>query len=61
MPESELVQLLRRHGPAQAVLSSRAGDRGLADEAYFPFLALASQTEMKMVVCSPSARKRARR
>jgi hypothetical protein len=61
MSESELVQLPRRHHPAQAVLNSRAGDRDLADEAHLPFLALVAQTEMKMVVCSPSARKRARR
>jgi magnesium chelatase subunit I len=48
MPEtSELLRLLRQHSPAQAVLSSRPGDRGLADEARFPFLALVSQIEMK--------------
>jgi len=47
MPESELLRLLRQHSPAQAVLSSRPSDRGLADEARFPFLALVSQIEMK--------------
>ena len=48
MPEtSELLRLLRQHSPAQAVLSSHPGDRGLADEARFPFLALVSQIEMK--------------
>ena len=50
MSESELLQLLRRHSPVQAVLSSRTGDRGLADEAHFPFLALVSQTEMKLAL-----------
>src|SRR4030043_505784 len=48
MPEtSELLRLLRQHSPAQVVLSSGSGDRGLADEARFPFLALVSQIEMK--------------
>jgi magnesium chelatase subunit I len=32
------------------VLSSRAGDRGLADEARFPFLALVGQVEMKLAL-----------
>ena len=51
MPEpSQLLQLLRQHSPAQAVLSSRAGDRGLADEARFPFLALVGQVEMKLAL-----------
>ena len=50
MPESELLRLLRQHSPAQAVLSLRPGDRGLADEARFPFLALVSQVEMKMAL-----------
>ncbi len=50
MSESELFQLLQRHSPAQAVLSSRAGDRGLADAAHFPFLALVSQAEMKLAL-----------
>ena len=50
MPESELLHLLQQHSPAQAVLSSRAGDRGLADEVRFPFLALVSQVEMKLAL-----------
>jgi magnesium chelatase subunit I len=51
MPEpSQLLQLLRQHSPAQAVLSSRTGDRGLADEARFPFLALVGQVEMKLAL-----------
>jgi len=51
MPEaSQLLQLLRRHGPVQAVLASRVGDRGLADEVRFPFLALVGQVEMKLAL-----------
>ena len=51
MPEpSQLLQLLRKHSPAQAVLASRGGDRGLADEARFPFLALVGQAEMKLAL-----------
>ena len=47
MPQSELLRLLQRHSPAQAVLGAHVGDRGLADEARFPFLALVDQVEMK--------------
>jgi magnesium chelatase subunit I len=50
MPESELVRLLRLHSPARAILSSRVGDRGLTDEARFPFLALVGQIEMKLAL-----------
>ena len=50
MPESELLRLLQRHSPAQAVLGARIGDRGLADEARFPFLALVGQVEMKLAL-----------
>jgi magnesium chelatase subunit I len=51
MPEpSQLLQLLHQHSPAQAVLASRVGDRGLADEARFPFLALVGQVEMKLAL-----------
>jgi len=50
MPESELLRLLRQHSPAQAVLAARVGDRGLADEARFPFLALVGQVEMKLAL-----------
>ena len=50
MPESELVRLLQRHSPAQAVLSARVADRGMADESRFPFLALVSQVEMKLAL-----------
>ena len=50
MPESELIRLLQRHNPAQAVLGAHIGDRGLADEARFPFLALVGQVEMKLAL-----------
>jgi magnesium chelatase subunit I len=51
MPEnSQLLQLLQKNSPAQAVLQARTGDRGLADEVRFPFLALVGQAEMKLAL-----------
>jgi len=47
---SQLLQLLQRHRPVQEVLRVRRGDRGLADEARFPFLALVGQIEMKLAL-----------
>ena len=47
---SQLIQLLQQHSPAQAVLRARPGDRGLADEVRFPFLALVGQIEMKLAL-----------
>ena len=47
---SQLLHLLRQYSPVQAVLHAQLGDRGLADETRFPFLALVSQTEMKLAL-----------
>jgi len=47
---SQILGLLKQHSPAQAVLRERRGDRGLADEARFPFLALVGQVEMKLAL-----------
>ena len=51
MPEnSQLLQLLRQNNPALAGFHARTGDRGLADEVRFPFLALVGQAEMKLAL-----------
>jgi magnesium chelatase subunit I len=44
---SQLLQLLKKADPADAVLSARLPDRGLADAVRFPFLAIIGQAEMK--------------
>jgi magnesium chelatase subunit I len=45
--KSQLLQLLEAAGPAQAVLSARPADHGLADVVRFPFLAIVGQNDMK--------------
>jgi magnesium chelatase subunit I len=44
---SQLLQLLKKADPADAVLSAQLPDRGLADAVRFPFPAIVGQAEMK--------------
>ncbi len=50
--KSQLLDILYSQGPAAAVLKSaaRQGDRGLADELQYPFLAIVRQSEMKIAL-----------
>lgn len=49
-PTSQLLEILFRSNPAQAVLKTSRRDRGLADSIRFPFLALVGQPEMKLAL-----------
>jgi magnesium chelatase subunit I len=51
-PKSQLLEILYSQGPAATVIKSAAkhGDRGLASNLRYPFLAIVGQTEMKIAL-----------
>lgn len=50
--KSQLLEILYSNGPVAAVLkaSGKSGDRGLASNLRYPFLAIVGQTEMKIAL-----------